>query len=791
MTLTSSMALAQTPPATSPAVLTTRIGHEVNVSVQHCDYTEPEVNVSMHGPKSGGEYAGTFSLRWSRRWSAQFPAWEKNPRQQVRCFHGTRSVGCPKEDLMKSHNRRVWFGITIAVVLFFLLPSRGSSVLSSAVPDATDGVTHVIEFVVRIAEPPDPLSYFRPNPWEPRISPAETVICVGDSVEFKNNWIGQVNAFSYSKALRFDVGRFRPGTSRTVGPFPEPGVVRVFDEIHSETRGLIFVVDCSKKGRTAGLEDGLEQAKQFHANEALRERQDSARVEEEMRKEAEAAQRRPKKTYRVRVHGSGIPSFGDEIFGTTLERIRVDRDPIMVCTGDSVELSNETDDVLIFAAAQGNTRLGTPATPPGESAVLGPFTDRLSGSELVPWNERSAGTVLVTVLDNTQGNRSVGQILILVVDCDGSGGPWAWSLENDRRMAHQEIDREKSDPDPSARNTPAGDRSNYRIEPGSLPPPRVQHSPGLETLRFQTPQGHITVRFPDDASAGDTISGTVVAEPDGRSDDERATNQSKLEGYVVGVDSVDPKGRPRVSKLVVSTSARIFRLTLPPSVGNTPSGPAIGCHLYAGVFEELAQGTVPMGLAAPGSEIATPAAREYQFPALSQQGHPLQIVGRFDGNFSNTSLHWTRRPSPSVEKNTENVSGGFELIAESPHKVVLTAPASAVGPVEIHLKENGVETTGQTRIVGVDLAAPKTSLLKGERTTLSIKVSGLQGITEPVPLHVVKGGVVSLQGGNVQTILIKPGDVKRDGTYRITRTITGQQAGGFSVTVTVVTKDVR
>ena len=89
------------------------------------------------------------------------------------------------------------------------------------------------------------------------------------------------------------------------------------------------------------------------------------------------------------------------------------------------------------------------------------------------------------------------------------------------------------------------------------------------------------------------------------------------------------------------------------------------------------------------------------------------------------------------------------------------------------------------------MTVPKTSLLKGERTTLSIKVSGLQGITEPVPLHVVKGGVVSLQGGNVQTILIKPGDVKRDGTYRITRTITGQQAGGFSVTVTVVTKDVR
>jgi hypothetical protein len=49
MTLTSSIALAQTPPPASP--LATRLGHELNVSVQHYNYTEPPpVDISIHGP---------------------------------------------------------------------------------------------------------------------------------------------------------------------------------------------------------------------------------------------------------------------------------------------------------------------------------------------------------------------------------------------------------------------------------------------------------------------------------------------------------------------------------------------------------------------------------------------------------------------------------------------------------------------------------------------------------------------------------------------------------------------
>ena len=73
MTVAASVAFAQTAPGTSAAVLTTRPGHELNISVQHYNYTEPDdVDISIHGPKFGGEYTGTMSISPRRRWFAQF-----------------------------------------------------------------------------------------------------------------------------------------------------------------------------------------------------------------------------------------------------------------------------------------------------------------------------------------------------------------------------------------------------------------------------------------------------------------------------------------------------------------------------------------------------------------------------------------------------------------------------------------------------------------------------------------------------------------------------------------------
>jgi len=64
--LTASVAFAQTPR------LATQPGNDVNFSVSHYNYTEPDgLAISIHGAKFGGEYTGTMSIDPRRHWFAQ------------------------------------------------------------------------------------------------------------------------------------------------------------------------------------------------------------------------------------------------------------------------------------------------------------------------------------------------------------------------------------------------------------------------------------------------------------------------------------------------------------------------------------------------------------------------------------------------------------------------------------------------------------------------------------------------------------------------------------------------
>jgi len=52
----------------------------------------------------------------------------------------------------------------------------------------------------------------------------------------------------------------------------------------------------------------------------------------------------------------------------------------------------------------------------------------------------------------------------------------------------------------------------------------------LRVATFTLRAGTVRVYLPDDAAAGDTISGTVVAEPTGKSERARRANRAELEG---------------------------------------------------------------------------------------------------------------------------------------------------------------------------------------------------------------------------------------------------------------------
>lgn len=117
----------------------------------------------------------------------------------------------------------------------------GGRLRSAADPPVSDVVVF-LEFVdpARKAAPPStPVLISQRGA---RFSPALSVVCIGQTVEFANDEDRPVdhNVFSQSKPKSFDLGVFRPGTSRAV-LFDQPGPVRLHCSIHRDMEGMIYV----------------------------------------------------------------------------------------------------------------------------------------------------------------------------------------------------------------------------------------------------------------------------------------------------------------------------------------------------------------------------------------------------------------------------------------------------------------------------------------------------------------------------------------------------------------------
>lgn len=322
---------------------------------------------------------------------------------------------------------------------------------------------------------------------------------------------------------------------------------------------------------------------------------------------------------------------------------------------------------------------------------------------------------------------------------------------------------------------------------GGTATPNVKTADGLTVITFSVNPGSITVNLPDDIMAGDTISGTVFTEPKGITAEEKAKNQSVLNGIVLDLGGTKIQAeRPTFSwQVPVQTTPGRYQLRIHDGLGS----PDPGSMTQFGAVITPNPKITPRH---PSGAIITPDPKiipGFIIPTLGQTGRPMVITGAFDGNSANTTFNWTvpRSIAQDSGKPSENVSGGFGLIAESPRKAVFRAPANVIGPMALRLTEGSTQTTGNYRNVGVNLSAPKTSLLRGESTELRIQVTGLEGLTQPVPLTLESKGVITMTGGNYQPLIIQPSQVGADGSYSTTRSITGVQAGGWGATATVVT----
>lgn len=289
--------------------------------------------------------------------------------------------------------------------------------------------------------------------------------------------------------------------------------------------------------------------------------------------------------------------------------------------------------------------------------------------------------------------------------------------------------------------------------------PKVRSAEGLVTVSFDLPTATVKVLFPDDMMAGDTISGTVIAESKAGSARDEASGTDTLQGVVV-----DLGNKQTVSVCDPCTALRSF--------------------VIPHVFEQKG-GLMKISLVQPGRSAITanvpvqPSAVlttwDPNIPPFAQSGRPATVYGPFDGNSSNTQCNLGSQPAA--------------ILAESPRKAVFKTPTNMTGPVQMSVSDKGKTANGQVRILSVQLTSPKTDLNRGEKTNVHMEIKGLKGESQVVPFRIVTTGTANMQGGNVQDIAIQPSQISATGSFIRDFALTGTSTGVFSVTATVATQN--
>lgn len=275
---------------------------------------------------------------------------------------------------------------------------------------------------------------------------------------------------------------------------------------------------------------------------------------------------------------------------------------------------------------------------------------------------------------------------------------------------------------------------------------------GLDTATFVTAYGTLTVNLPDDAAAGDTISGTVIPQPSGDTPDEMQRNLGELSGYVVEVGSTETPGGG--GKFTLPIVGAIVHIALKDSSGRT-----------VGTAQIPADPTPRPG------HTGQPTAGDYDLPEYGQAGKPFEVSGPFDGDIGSTGL----------------TIGGQDvlILAESPRKAVGICPPGASGATQVELTENGVNASDDFNRLNVQLSVGKFSLLSGESTTITATVEGLQGLSAdafPIQMRLVNRSprIVSLSdtahaGWSLQE------EMRMEGPITMSDVLTGKTPGPFTI----------
>lgn len=281
---------------------------------------------------------------------------------------------------------------------------------------------------------------------------------------------------------------------------------------------------------------------------------------------------------------------------------------------------------------------------------------------------------------------------------------------------------------------------------------------GLTTILFNTSYGKIKVYLPEDIRQGDILSGSVVVQAEGATANKqsRALNELLKSKLKIGNPSDANAVSQALLKLYPAETGKItrvpvsfpFLITLTDNTGKTFSA-------------EMKPSPETMQVKNNGCSL----------PSYALAGSPLKITGSFDGDLGTTTCMLNDKP--------------MELLAESPRQCFVTYPENATGRSVINITENNKEQCRkQVQSVQMDIKAGRLNLLRGEKTTVHVQITGLSTLKDSAKLSVTNQSkeVVQIAGGNEQVILLTPQVLKDSNVYTNTFTVTSIKNGGFSLT---------
>jgi len=278
---------------------------------------------------------------------------------------------------------------------------------------------------------------------------------------------------------------------------------------------------------------------------------------------------------------------------------------------------------------------------------------------------------------------------------------------------------------------------------------QIESQNGVITARFQTTNGVISIKLPDDIRPGDVISGTLIAEPSGYSNRELSKNAEQLSKFKAGIS--DNESSVLKGSKQFSLKVPLNRTSLPLLIID-PSGKNIG----------------QVDIKIPGS--ISPYSVGCTMPTHVLAGSGLQIIGPFDGSSENTKVSIGGQSSA--------------VLAESPRQCVVQFPQEAEGSQAVRVSENGQLCSREVMTVNLTVTTGKLNLKKGESTSLDVTVTGLNGLKGEATLIIenITPDIVNISEGDLQVIPIRATS-GTDGSMSWHNTAISRSAGNFSVDV--------